>query len=197
MRPVFRLLLLAMLLAPGSAQAHALFGEGNDFYNGLAHPFLSLPHLLATLGMGLLAGLHGGPQVTRYIAAFLGALVAGLVSATYSLGFTAETPLLIGALLLGLALAIGRPLPMRILLPAFVILVLLMGLDFASETAGSKVGLNFGTGISLYFLFLVALGFAESFGKKDWQRIGFRIAGSWMAASALLALSFRIFIAKS
>lgn len=197
MKPACGFLLAALLLAAGRAEAHNMFGEGNDFLNGLAHPFISLPHMLATVGLGLLAGRHGGAAVTRYIGGYLGALVVGLACATFSIGFAAENPILVGALLLGLALALDRPLTVPVLLPAVVAIGLLMGFDFAAETAGSKAGLNFGTGVALYFLFLVSLGFAESFGKRDWQRIGLRILGSWMAASALLALAFGIFAAKT
>jgi urease accessory protein len=194
--PPAAVLILLPLLAPAPARAHNMFGEGNDFLNGLVHPLVSLPHALVMVALGLLVGQQKVKQELVSIFGYLAALVVGLVLATFSIGFAAERLLLAAALLLGLTLALDRPLPTSALLAAVTLGGLLMGLDFASETAESKAGLNLGTGVTLYFAFLAALGFAESFGKREWQRIALRVLGSWTAASALLALAFQILIPK-
>lgn len=181
-------------LAAGEASAHDLFKGGNDFYDGLLHPLLSLPHVLIVLSLGILMGRQFerlGPVV---FGVFLASLVAGLACATFSLGFQNEATLLAVAATLGLLLAWNRPLPLAVNLALTFAAGLVMGLDFALEEAGSKGALNTGTGVTLYFCFLVAVGFGESFSKREWQRISQRVLGSWIAACALLAISLKLFV---
>ncbi len=197
MRTRLALSMALFFLVPDLASAHDMFGEDRDFINGLVHPFISFPHLLIALGLGLLVGRQGETTEPFLIGVFMVALVVGLVCATFSVGFAAESALLSGAVLLGLTLVIGRPVPIYVLTAAIVALCVLMGLDFAAETAQSKAGLNLGTGVSLYLIFLASMVSAGKLNKKDLGRIGLRIIGSWVATSSLLALSLRIFTEKS
>jgi hypothetical protein len=49
-----------------------------------------------------------------------------------------------------------------------------------------------GSGLGICFLFLYPLAFADYFGDRNWQKIGVRIVGSWVAASAILVLALSL-----
>jgi hypothetical protein len=69
-----------------------------------------------------------------------------------------------------------------------------VGLDSAREDLSGlaeSVSL-FGNAVGIYLLLLYSMGFAEYFSSKSWQRIGIRILGSWMAASAFLVLALML-----
>lgn len=67
----------AALLAPPAALAHTGVGSTAGFAAGFAHPFSGLDHLLAMLGIGLLAARAGGRMLWRAPAVFLAFLLAG------------------------------------------------------------------------------------------------------------------------
>ncbi len=190
------IIVLLALLSPRLASAHSPIQGMSDFYNGLLHPFFSLPHLLVVIPLGILMGRQAEKRGTSLSLGFLLALVVGLGCATFSIGFAAEKTLLVGAAALGLLLAVGRPLPAFICWSAALAMGLVMGLDFASEIVKSKGALNFGTGLTLYFICLYAMLLSENFTKQKWQQIGVRVLGSWIAACALLALSLSVFLKK-
>ena len=182
-----------LLLTPQWASAHVPVPGLNDFYNGLLHPFVSLPHLLILIALGILLSQH--PK--KDTAAFLSSLAVGLGLATFSIGFSTETFLLLGAGLLGFLILLNWTVPYWSLGLFAVLTGLLMGLDFAGETVISKAALNLGTGVTLYFVFVCVTGLGEGLGKKKWQQIGLRIMGSWIAAIALLVLSLLLFVKKT
>ncbi len=129
--------------------------------------------------------------------AFLGSLAVGLLCATFSIGFPANTYLLIGAGILGFLILLNLTLPFWSLSLFAVVVGLLMGFDFAGETVKSKAALNIGTGVTLYFCFLYVTLLAENFNKNKWQQIGFRIIGSWITACAMLVLSLALLVKKN
>lgn len=67
----------AALLAPPAALAHTGVGSTAGFAAGFAHPFSGLDHLLAMLGIGLLAARVGGNALWQAPAAFLAFLLCG------------------------------------------------------------------------------------------------------------------------
>ncbi len=67
----------------------------------------------------------------------------------------------------------------------------LLGLDSAQDVMVGKAKFFslLGSGLGVCFLFTYALAFADYFGDRNWQKIGVRIVGSWVAASAILVLA--------
>ena len=193
---ILGLIALLVLLTPQLAAAHSPIKGVSDFYNGLLHPFFSIPHILIVLSLGILLGQQLESKGTTISLAFAVSLAVGLGCATASIGFPAETYLLIGAGILGLLLILSRPLPQWTYILITVVMGLLMGIDFYSDTAKSKGSMNTGTGVTLYFCFLYLLLFSENFGKKKWQQIGIRVLGSWITACAMLVLSLSLFVKK-
>jgi hypothetical protein len=58
-------------------------------------------------------------------------------------------------------------------------------------TVPAAVASQFGSGISALAT-LALTAFIAMKAERDWQRIGIRIAGSWIAASAILVLALRL-----
>lgn len=67
----------AALLAPPAAFAHTGVGSTAGFAAGFVHPFSGLDHLLAMVGIGLLAARAGGRMLWRAPAVFLAFLLLG------------------------------------------------------------------------------------------------------------------------
>ena len=95
---------------PLIADAHSFLKGVNDFYNGLLHPFFSLPHLLVVIGLGFLIGRQSEKIGTRISLGLIASLALSLTSATFFVGFAAEKYLLFGTGIIGLCLVISRPL---------------------------------------------------------------------------------------
>lgn len=199
---VIQIFALGILASPPVSQAHDIIQGGNAFYNGMLHPFLSLPHLLVLIAMACMLGQSTGAasqdaakQKAWWV--FLVALALGLGCATFGFGFAAEKFLLVLAGLLGLALAAHWALPIRLYFALATFSGLLMGLAFAEEEVSAPIGLNFGTLVSLYLAFLYLALLSRKFSRRPWQIIGFRVLGSWIAAAALLNLALDVFVKKS
>ena len=166
-----------------------------EFYGGMLHPLLVLPHVLALTVFGLMLGQSGIRAMRFAYPSFALAMAAGLVLA----GFEAqpalpfEQILLSLALLCGLAVAAQRPPPVSVLAVLAGALALLVGMDSGvsgmdrRETFAALLGCWLG---AVLLLVLVA-GVAE-LAQQAWQRIALRVVGSWTAASAALVLALAL-----
>jgi urease accessory protein len=106
--------LLAGLVLSGTAEAH----PGHDLAGwtaGIAHPFTGLDHVLAMVAVGALGAVIGGRAIWALPAAFLGMMAAGGMLAFAGTQVPAvETGIGLSVLVLGLALASGRSLPVGV-----------------------------------------------------------------------------------
>jgi hydrogenase/urease accessory protein HupE len=185
------LVALALCIAGEAALAHSPIKGLDSFYAGALHPLFVPAHVLALLALGILLGQQGARALQPVILAFLGATAAGLVYAGMGEGRDVGLALLAAAALTGLLVALARPLPLWFNLLLAVTLGLLLGADSTQdELAGrARFAALLGSGIALYLLMLYALVFADGFQRREWQRIGLRVIGSWCAAAALLVLA--------
>ena len=129
--PVFRLAIAAcLLLLPAMAFAHpeqdiAGLGHSHDdggAIAGLTHPVLGLDHLLAMVAVGLLAAQLGGRALWALPASFVGAMLLGGVFGMQEASFPwVELAIICSLAVFGLALAVGRrlPLPLACAMVAF------------------------------------------------------------------------------
>ncbi len=181
----------AGVLLPGVAAAHSPIKGLDNFYAGLLHPVFVPAHLLPILVLGILFGQRGPRSIQPAIIAFLVATLVGLALTALAPAYDVQLPLLIAAAATGVLVALDRDLPLALFALLAVGLGLLIGLDSAQpELSGrARLAALLGTGIAVYLLLLYAMVFADWFGKRNWQRIGLRVLGSWAAASALLVLS--------
>lgn len=190
--------LTAVILVPDIALAHGGLPGGGGFYSGVVHPFLALEQTLALLALGLLLGQQPGRFSRSPLAGLAVGLGLGLATGTEVMptGFGSSATLgfaLIFAGLLALALPVGP-----------------WGLIVTGGLAGWVVGLDTDMPIELtdamidslspyagvftgvFLIVLNAAALAHAAQRPPWS-YGVRVAGSWMAAIALmvLALGFR------
>jgi urease accessory protein len=126
---------LFLSLIPTIAYAH---DGGNiplgGFLVGLLHPVLGLDHLLAMLSVGILSAQIGGKAIWTVPATFVGVMAVGGLLGLAGLNLTAtEIGIAISVVLLGLAIALERRLP---------ILVAMLGVGFFAIFHGYAHGVE-------------------------------------------------------
>ncbi|MCB1775750.1 MAG: HupE/UreJ family protein [Gammaproteobacteria bacterium] len=183
-----------LLLAAPAALAHSPIKGLDSFYAGILHPLVVPAHVMAVLVFGILVGQQGVKQLQAAVMGFLAAVGIGIGIAGFYPGTWSELPLLGVVALVGLLVALAKPLPVPLHLVIAVVLGGLLGMDSAqAELAGRAMWASLlGSGVALYLLVLYALVFAEYFSRHAWQRIGLRVIGSWVAAAALLVLALQL-----
>jgi hydrogenase/urease accessory protein HupE len=169
----------------------------NGLVVGLLHPLALPAHVLALLALGLLIGQQTAGRRIVSLAAFVVAVAAGLTAIASGVGQTsAADVLLAGAFANGALVAMARPLPTLACALLAAITGGTLGLDSPPEAISIAVAtamlLGTGLGASLALTAIVAgTSYIASVGDWNWCRIGARILGSWIAASAVLVLALR------
>ena len=163
--------------------------------NGALHPFVTPPHVLGIVALGLLFGQRLPFRLKKPMAALAAGSAAGLL-ATLS-GWPESVP---PALILACALAIAgwitleRTAPVPALAAAGALLGFLIGLDSAAEAAGpmkvsqSLIGTWLGLNAAVGYLAL-CVSYSKN---RPWARIAIRVAASWIIAITLLILAFSL-----
>ena len=170
--------------------------ELSAYVNGLLHPVATPAHVIALTGIALIAGrnnCNGLSAVAVIVAAFAPGLTLGLGALAWGVGETSASEVLLAcALLCGLAAAAGVTVPMALAAPVALISGIALGLDSPpdairlGEAVASLIGTACGGVAALALLALVATVIAR------WRHgIALRVAGSWIAATAILALAVR------
>jgi urease accessory protein len=156
---------------------------------GLLHPLVVPAHVLAVAALALLIGQQDWRRIVPI--AFSIAVLIGLsaIAMAYVPTFI-EATLLAFAAIAGLLVALARPLPHGL----GVLLAAAIGLSLALDSPPEALALKqanltlLGTALGAVLL-LLALLQGTSRLRHHWQRIGVRILGSWIAASAILVLA--------
>jgi urease accessory protein len=179
-----------LLSMADEAAAHPVFGI-TGVRGGLLHPLVVPSHVMAAIASAILIGRQ--PLGRAMVAVYALGLVAGLgaIAAAY-VPALAEEALLVLAAVAGLLVAWGRPLPWPVLAVLTIATGLAHGLDSPPEAISvAEANLTLiGTALNgTAFLALVA--WLASRLRYDWQRIGMRIVGSWISASAIMVLALR------
>lgn len=166
---------------------------GGGFLGGLLHPFFVPEHFLALIALGLLIGQqeHGRSQVVTMFAV---GLMAGLAAIALAAGPSSANHVLVAvAGVAGLWTSAARPLPQIAGWPLAAVAGAAIGLDSPPEVA-SLFAANLmlvGTGLGALAC-VVAVAALVARLRRDWQRIGVRVAGSWAAAAAILVMAARL-----
>ncbi len=196
MRPLLTVttILAFSCMTPRLAQAHVPFAGLNDLYNGLLHPVVVPAHLLLLAAAGLFLGKQGSRVVPPAFLLFCLFTLCGLVATFFFTGGIGERYLLGIAAVVGLLIAANLRIPFFLCAIIAALTGLLLGLDSTqTELVGNaKFFSLLGSGLGICFLFLYPLAFADYFGDRNWQKIGVRIVGSWVAASSILVLALSL-----
>jgi urease accessory protein len=187
LRPI---LILVALTAADVAVAHAPMGEGVS--GGLLHPYLVPAHAMSLVALGLFIGRqqdHGIP-----LLAFAAALIAGLVALTFAIGEMPAAELLLGnTTLVGVLLAAAWTPPKPLVWIIAAVTGATIALDSPPETISVQEAdlMLLGTGLGALSALGAVVGGA-GYLTRPWQRLGVRIVGSWIAASAILVLALTL-----
>jgi urease accessory protein len=183
-----------LLAGASAAQAHPVIQGASGFTAGFLHPLLLPAHGFALVALGLLIGQqqpHWGRSVPLIA---LTSVVVGLgaIALAYVPTLAGEA-LLASAAINGAAVALARPLP-QVLGAA---LAAATGLALALDSPPDAISLLeanlalLGTAAGAVALLSAAVAISARLG-RDWQRIGVRVLGAWIAASAILVLTLRL-----
>jgi urease accessory protein len=186
--------LAALLIAMSPAHAHDVIRGVGGFYGGLLHPVLVPAHALALVTLGLLIGQQTPRRRAGLLATFAASLVLGigLIVAAFAV-FYADYAVLGVAAVAGLAVAIARPLPLVVACPLMAIAGVALELDSVPQEISMLATFLALTGTAVAaFLITLFLADLTVYLRRDWQRIGVRVVGSWIAASAILVLALRL-----
>lgn len=159
---------------------------------GLTQFFLPT-HLLVVVALGLLLG-QSARHVPVHLALFAVGLVAGSVVIASAIR---ETPAALGLLTIA---AVAGFIVVLAWTPSSSVtgaLAFITGGAVALNappqalTIAGAIGEQIGTAIAALAT-LVLVGLVATKAERSWQRIGLRVAGSWIAASAILVLALRL-----
>ncbi len=189
---ILALPLLGVGVLASPAQAHLVTTGLGPFYDGIGHLAVSPTDLLALVALALLAGL-GGPSRGRTMVATLPAtwLVGGLVGLLATAEILSPLVIALALLCLGVLVVVDAPVSRSMtMLVAAAAGLLFGGMNgSALAAAGSGplglVGIVAGATVGLFLLSAVAAS-----ARAPWQRIAMRVAGSWIAAIAILMLGW-------
>jgi urease accessory protein len=178
-----------MLATP--AQAHEVFGIGG-IPGGLLHPLLVPSHVLALVALSLLIGQQAQRRAVL-VALFALGMIAGLIVIVSAFATDrANDAVLTVAAVAGLVVALARPLWL-----AAAVLAAAAGIAIELDSVPQEISMMatflalVATIISAVLAVLVLSALAASC-RRHWQRVGMRVAGSWIAAIAILTLAFRL-----
>jgi urease accessory protein len=177
-----------------AATAHAQFEGAGGFYSGLLHPLFVPAHLLAVTGIGLLIGQQASLWRRAVPTVYVGGLILGFAGMVASVvPVLAGEALLAAAAASGMLVALARPMPLVLGCTLAVITGLALALDSPPQAISVREAnvILIGT-FSGAAVLLLAVVECSAVCRRQWQRIGTRILGSWIAAGAILALALRL-----
>jgi urease accessory protein len=176
------------------ALAHSPIPGVTGFSGGVLHPLLVPAHLMTLAAFGLLLGQQAPRQRYPLLAIFAASLLSGIGAVAAALA--AENPdavVLVAAAILGLLVAVARPLPLIGVGPIVFALGVALELDSVPQETSMRATLVTLGGTALAaFAIPALLAILTTYLQRDWQRIGARVFGSWVAAGAILVLALRL-----
>ena len=173
------------------AVAHSLDNRFGDFYGGVLHPLTALEHALPIVALGLLAGQQGERASRWLVLVFPLALLLGAVLAAVAPTLP-STRLLNAAsfVVLGLLVAVGRRLPLMLLIALGTVFGLSHGYENGRAMGPDAAIHLFVPGVAAAGGLVIALVSAATLdlAARTWARVGIRILGSWIAAIGIMTI---------
>lgn len=181
----------ALLLGAGPASAHGGLSGGGAL-SGALHPFAAVEHLVLLLALGLLAGRlpreRRGGTFALLLAGLLAGLAATAIGGVVLLPAGAATAAILAlALLAGLLLALDPDLPKAALPAAALVAGLAVGTD--TEVGGASALAAAAGVVGGVFLIVLDAAALSAWATRPPLPVARRVAGSWIAAVALMLLA--------
>jgi hypothetical protein len=160
---------------------------------GLLHPLSTPAHIVALIGLGLMAGRNFLSAGAAIIGVFALGVAAGLGAIAWGVGETpASDVLLAGTTLCGLMAAFDVRVPAPLAVPVALVCGIALGLDSPPESIllGEAVAMLIGT-LCGGIVALAVIALLASAIVRLWHGILLPVAGSWITAIAILVLALR------
>jgi urease accessory protein len=124
----------AVSLAWNPVLAHTYGAEGAGLVMGFMHPVMGLDHVLAMVAVGLWAAQRGGADLWRLPAAFIGAMVLGMVLALSGIGLPmVELGIAGSVVLFGILVGLAARIPSAVAIPLVALFALFHGHAHGTE----------------------------------------------------------------
>jgi urease accessory protein len=186
---LFRLSIAVSIMACAStAHAHTGQGAAADLMAGLHHPISGVDHVMAMLGVGLLAVALGGRALWCLPATFVGAMgIAGLASVQGLSAPLVEIGIAASVLVVGVAVMVGTRLPLLLAMVLVAGFAVFHGAAHGNEMPADVSGLGYGLGFMLATAALHGAGIALGLGATRFERGAhlLRAAGGALALAGL------------
>ena len=184
---------VALCSVSQTAAAHGSVAGLGNFFSGVVHPLFEPAQWMALVALGLLIGQRGLQATQPAALSFVIGSLLGLLAAV--LGATPNTDpfLLAGAGLIGLAVLTALPLPRAVCAVVAAAVGLGVGLGSAPEAAAgsARIVMLLGSAVGACVWMFNVVGVVHE-AKRPWLRIGVRVVGSWIAASAVLVTALAL-----
>lgn len=190
MRPARGATFLALASFGAPALAHGSARGLGPFLGGALHPVLEPAQLMALVALGVFAGQRGLAGARPVLIGFLLALLAGLLAAGVGGMPPVDPALLVLGGLLGVAVIgdVAVPRALGVLVAGLVGLGVGMASEPESVAGQARLLMLLGSGAAATVGVLSLVGLLHE-ARRPWQRIGMRVVGSWIAASAILVVT--------
>ena len=189
-----RLAAAALASLPAPAFAHSTIEGIDAVYGGLLHPYFVPEHLLALLALALVIGAMDWRGWRIAVLTWLAALLAGLgLGAAGVVAFQPGIVLLVLTFLCGLAAAFALPPNLMASMVAAALIGVTVGPDSVPEDLAAGVpwqvlgATAIGAGVFPAYVAALLIRF-----RRDWLRLGVRIAGSWIIAASAMVLALSV-----
>ena len=171
------LLLLLTLCWIAPVSAHEIH-SGGGFMSGFNHPVLGFDHLLAMLSVGMLSTQLGGRAIWTVPLAFVTFMLVGGILGLYAIAVPfVEIGIALSVLLLGLAIAFDRQIPLLFAMAFVGVFAIFPGHAHGAEMPelASPVlyalGFLFGTAVIHLGGVMIGLGMQRMTGQRNLMRV--------------------------
>ncbi|MCU8089497.1 HupE/UreJ family protein [Shewanella sp. SM20] len=171
------LLLLLTLCWTAPVSAHEIH-SGGGFMSGFNHPVLGFDHLLAMLSVGMLSTQLGGRAIWTVPLAFVTFMLVGGILGLYAIAVPfVEIGIALSVLLLGLAIAFDRQIPLLFAMAFVGVFAIFHGHAHGAEMPALAspvlyaLGFLFGTAVIHLGGVMIGLGMQRMTGQRNLMRV--------------------------
>lgn len=171
------LLLLLTLCWIAPVSAHEIH-SGGGFMSGFNHPVLGFDHLLAMLSVGMLSTQLGGRAIWTVPLAFVTFMLVGGILGLYAIAVPfVEIGIALSVLLLGLAIAFDRQIPLLFAMAFVGVFAIFHGHAHGAEMPALAspvlyaLGFLFGTAVIHLGGVMIGLGMQRMTGQRNLMRV--------------------------
>lgn len=184
----------ALALLPLPAAAHTTIEGIDAVYGGLLHPYFVPGHILAMVALSLVIGGTDWRQWRMASVVWLASLLGGLgVGAAGVTPFHPAIVLLCLAMLCGVGAALARQAGPALVAAVTAVIGVTIGVDSVPEDLSAGVPWQvlgatlLGAGVFPIYVGALFIRF-----RRDWLKLGMRVAGSWVIAVSAMVLALTI-----